>query len=762
PPTGTITGTVFNDADGDGVRDPGDVGIQGWGVWASGPAYRTATTDSNGSYSFTDVPAGLYSIGQNLQFGWERTYPASPNHSSTLDSGATVDSLDFGNFLGSGISGVKFFDADSDGLMNGEILLGGWKIYLNGSKTDSAVTGSGGGGMYTFSSLPPGTYTVTEEIRPGWTRTFPSSGSWEVVIDTPGTAVINQNFGNIAPLGSVSGTVFNDKNDNGTREPTEPGLAGWYIYLSGSEYVYTLTDSAGNYAFPDVIPGGYYLYEGTQGGWIRTVGGGNITVNPGEFLAGQDIGEFKPPNSIEAFSRLAAETGGFFAYVPEVNDGGAENLTRFRNIAYNIVQGGISKSIGLAEPSKIPVGGNVLLSVTGSNVNFQGGSPVPQVAPSLPGEVIAVGGSTGGNAIAGTTLRISGTGVTVNQVTVVSPNKLVADVTVDPGASQDFRDIIAVTDFGGGILDTSVGLGAVQIAAAPVTPTVLSITPTSAPVGDSLSVIVTGINTHYADSSVLNLGSGITVIGVTMISPTKLQATIAISGFADLGFRNVTVTTGVETANEGVPGPFLVLSEASDIALIAGISPATAVQGDSLTIGITGSNTSFDSALTGVSFSGSGIAVLAVRVISPTQVEADILVDSLAAPGYRDVFATTGTEVAAALSAFNVTVLTDIGGEEFRVPESYALMQCYPNPFNPATTIRYELPEESRVSLTVYNMLGQVVRVLTDGVEQAGYRSVVWYAGKSASGVYIYKLEAVSLSGSGRTFTQTQKMILMK
>jgi hypothetical protein len=97
-----------------------------------------------------------------------------------------------------------------------------------------------------------------------------------------------------------------------------------------------------------------------------------------------------------------------------------------------------------------------------------------------------------------------------------------------------------------------------------------------------------------------------------------------------------------------------------------------------------------------------------------------------------------------------------------KVPSSYAIEQNFPNPFNPVTTFRYQLPAESFVSLKVYNILGQVVATLIDGRQQAGYRTASWNAGLSGSGVYFYKLEAVSAGDPGKTFTSVKKMMLVK
>ena len=94
------------------------------------------------------------------------------------------------------------------------------------------------------------------------------------------------------------------------------------------------------------------------------------------------------------------------------------------------------------------------------------------------------------------------------------------------------------------------------------------------------------------------------------------------------------------------------------------------------------------------------------------------------------------------------------------VPDVYALGQNYPNPFNPSTQVRYALPEQSQVVLTVYDMLGRKVRTLVNGVQDAGYRSVMWNATSDqgtpvSAGMYIYTIRA-------NEFYQVKKMILLK
>ena len=89
-------------------------------------------------------------------------------------------------------------------------------------------------------------------------------------------------------------------------------------------------------------------------------------------------------------------------------------------------------------------------------------------------------------------------------------------------------------------------------------------------------------------------------------------------------------------------------------------------------------------------------------------------------------------------------------------PNSFTLSQNYPNPFNPTTVISFSLPEKSRISLKVYDILGRVVDILTDGVMNSGIHKINFDGKKFASGIYIYSLS----SDKGGIFSK--KMVLLK
>ena len=105
---------------------------------------------------------------------------------------------------------------------------------------------------------------------------------------------------------------------------------------------------------------------------------------------------------------------------------------------------------------------------------------------------------------------------------------------------------------------------------------------------------------------------------------------------------------------------------------------------------------------------------------------------------------------------FVLSTSTAITGDNISLtPTIFLLAQNYPNPFNPKTSIEYSLPEAVKVKVDVHNTLGQVVEVLVDRDQEAGYHKVIWDASDMASGIYFYRLTTGD-------FTATKRMVLMK
>ena len=96
-----------------------------------------------------------------------------------------------------------------------------------------------------------------------------------------------------------------------------------------------------------------------------------------------------------------------------------------------------------------------------------------------------------------------------------------------------------------------------------------------------------------------------------------------------------------------------------------------------------------------------------------------------------------------------------VGDRPEGIPGDYYLARAYPNPFNPSTTIEFGLPQESHVSLSVFDITGRLVTKLVDGQLSAGIHNIEFDGFAFPSGIYLYTMT----SGS---FVSSQKMILLK
>ena len=88
-------------------------------------------------------------------------------------------------------------------------------------------------------------------------------------------------------------------------------------------------------------------------------------------------------------------------------------------------------------------------------------------------------------------------------------------------------------------------------------------------------------------------------------------------------------------------------------------------------------------------------------------------------------------------------------------PKEFKLEQNFPNPFNPTTKIQYQLPQDSRVTLKIYDILGSEVATLVNEEQEAGYKEVQFTGSNIASGMYVYRLQAGD-------YVSTKKMMLLK
>jgi hypothetical protein len=108
-------------------------------------------------------------------------------------------------------------------------------------------------------------------------------------------------------------------------------------------------------------------------------------------------------------------------------------------------------------------------------------------------------------------------------------------------------------------------------------------------------------------------------------------------------------------------------------------------------------------------------------------------------------------------------VIVNVEKDDSDLPTMFLLHQNYPNPFNPGTSINYELPENSFVSLKVYDILGREVAVLVEGLRSRGSYTARWDATGMPSGTYLCRLTANAPGVSGsQQFVATRRLLLAK
>jgi N-acetylneuraminic acid mutarotase len=206
PATGSITGNIFNDYNGDAIRESNEPALNGWGVFLDinhngvydpGVDVRTMS-DANGNYTFSNLAPGSYSVMQDAVTGWARSTPTTLPDVVTVTSGNTT-TVNFGEHQ-AGIFGKVFYDANNNGVFDaGDTALASWGVFID--VNDNGVYDPGtdirvntdANGDFAFVNLPPGTYHINERIPTGWTRKVPSVAGYTITL-TAGQIVTGKNI----------------------------------------------------------------------------------------------------------------------------------------------------------------------------------------------------------------------------------------------------------------------------------------------------------------------------------------------------------------------------------------------------------------------------------------------------------------------------------------------------------------------------------------------------------------------------------------
>jgi hypothetical protein len=373
--TGAVYGTKFNDENGNGLWDNVESGMAGWTITLTGSGVPVSTTTgSDGTYSFTNLAPGDYTVSETGQAGWTQTCPASPGtYSVQVAAGQGVSGRDFGNTQSTVQQGeMDYGDAPLPYPEASGSLGGSWLGDItdspdaeSGMQRDPQALGDDHNGLddencleFVGGFLSPGSVAIGkfifhavlephENLTVGWWIDFNGDGSWNQtekvsfvlqnttatsyvadvpiigpLAQVPGTAKIGKTFARVRimdgmhdpffpdgpggsgevedfeveireggtpvpPGGILGGFKYDDQNGNGAWDTGEPGLADWEIWLdmngnavSDPGEPKTTTDSNGIFVFTGLADGNYLVNETLQSGWVQTYPGSPASAFP--------------------------------------------------------------------------------------------------------------------------------------------------------------------------------------------------------------------------------------------------------------------------------------------------------------------------------------------------------------------------------------------------------------------------------------------------------------------------------------------------
>lgn len=756
--TGSISGMKFNDINDNGVNDT-DPGLAGWTIEVhkdslAGALVSSAVTDGSGNYSFKLIP-GTYVLREIAQpTVGRRTFPAGAGTHTVVvaQPGNTPTSVitgqDFGNWLFAKIRVNLTIDINGDGTVNpGDVLplpsiagtFSTFKFKKNGVTLLTDTLGNGVASRE-HSSLDTGTYTIAEStFTPGWVRT--KGGVFTKIVTASGASDTARYLD--FKLITVTGRKYNDLNGNGV-DDSDPGLAGWTITVSGTVNgsASAVTDSLGNYSIDSVFTGLHTITETPQAGWTMTFPttpysftavSGNL-ANP---VTARDFGNFHNYSISGQKYRDRNNDGtkdagdnGLSGWTINLNPGALTQPTDANgNYTFTNVGPGVktlSETAQLGWTQSAPVGGTYTINgVSGTNVtgrdfgNFQAND------------------STAYRTFTAAQLQAD------NQKKPIKAPKAGKPITAGPNTGNLVAEVLKQ----GGVI--KVGLAAQTNAGGKEKAYIQPVK--QGDLWKSLNA-KSVFHTGAARGLDLDVKGKILLKRFKALPPTKKNSTIIANLLA----------LQVNLAASGLKTPAglgsLMYNDAGN--------PMNGWSVDSIANYADGVMTNWE----GVPY------------------DVYVMIDSVAAKinaafsyGGTNDTTTGGGWTSPKLQWKGYTVVIDVPYLKAsgipaqnriappvieQIPTEFALSQNYPNPFNPTTTIRFDLAQQSVVTLKIYNMLGQEVAQLLNREDMsAGTEELEFDASSLASGVYLYRIVAESVNDNGavsQTYTQVKKMVLLK
>ncbi|QDT05620.1 Serine-aspartate repeat-containing protein D precursor [Rubripirellula lacrimiformis] len=308
-----ISGSVYNDRDGDCVFDPDEMGIEGTRVElynSAGEMIGFTLTDADGNYRFTNLAAGEYVVREIQPEGWLQGGQQAGSHGGDdsqrdvisripIGWGQRLTQYNFCELEPASLSGTVYVDSNGDCVHDpDEPALAGVTVELrdaSGRYVAQTVTDSMG--RYEFDNLAPGQYQIFEQQPDGYYQggQVPGTGDGEVLGEDllgvrlgAGQDLVNYDFCEL-PGSSISGRVWQESDLNQVFDAGEDPISGVVVELldgDGNVLSRTSTDGQGNYVFDQLAPGVYSVREVQPGGLFH---GGQVVGDAGGEVGGDDL-----------------------------------------------------------------------------------------------------------------------------------------------------------------------------------------------------------------------------------------------------------------------------------------------------------------------------------------------------------------------------------------------------------------------------------------------------------------------------------------
>jgi hypothetical protein len=575
----------------------------------------------------------------------------------------------------------------------------------------------------------------------------------------------------MACMGIISGTKWYDTNRNGRFDATEVGIPNWKIALvlcdashnpTTDTIAVTYTDSLGNYTFKGVCAGEYCVVEEHRAGWMQTwpvPGAYFVNLGENQVVGGYNFGNWK--SRIVIITGVGADT---VAFNPNLIYNGEQTpwpIVIAQLNPYQVLFNGMYGSGNVLDLSNAPAGSFSIRRRAVANYAF---------AQIIVNDSVLTDG-TADSVIVNLTSDTT-QGVTVGFFNVGNPDTTIRfrTFTADQLAQSDQAKVTTIKrgqkTFAANTADVITALikkgGKLIVGEADQTIAKREIGAYIEPAKqtDVYATFNTKSTTHTGTAHGLDFNDkGKQLLKLLKSLPATVQNNRLVADMMALEVNIVASDEGITPSGFG------------DLVVIDSL-----LTSDTRRINPSGTIRELADSINNIMTNWRGVSAdIYVNVDSIVRQINSAFEKPLPLSSADTVSWMLGKnlELNGAVKLFNVPFLLQVSSsaapknehdlmQSPRVPMEFALHQNYPNPFNPVTVLSYDLPVSARVKLTIYNILGQLVYTAVDEVQGAGFKSVQWNASNVASGVYIYRMDAVAVNDPSKAFMDVKKMVLIK